>query len=180
MIIRHIYKALFIICLLSNVCGAEQVRFSQAPLKTYNEKLSLNLMMTNNDIGTGYYSLNEKGILDGPFQIEADRSGYDKQVEATYSFATAVAGNYKDGKKDGRWKYRYVYNDGVDLYEKLKIEIDYKNNKCIRSSFEGTIGYTMPKTRHEFENQQYCTPEAIRNRAWEIWSVEFEKTNKSK
>ena len=129
-------------------------------------------MMTNNDIGTGYYSINEKGILDGPFQIEADRSGYEKQVEANYSFVTAVVGNFKNGNKDGTWKYQYVYDDGIDLYESHKIEIEYKDDKCIGSSFEGVFGYIMPKTKHQFKSQQYCAPEAIRNKAWDIWKTQ--------
>lgn len=178
MIIRHINNALFIIFLLASISNADQVKFREKPLKPYNDKLSLNLMMKGNEICTGYYSTNDKGVLDGPIQIESNESGYDKQVEANYSFVTAVAGNFKNGKKDGKWKYQYVYDDGVDLYESHKIEIEYKNDKCIRSSFEGVIGYTMPQRRHEFERQQYCTPETIRDRALEIWNGEFKKTGK--
>ena len=172
--------ALLFVFLLATVCQAEQLRFKETPLKTYNEKLSLNLMMSGNEIGTGFYSVTEEGALDGPLDIESKRSGYDKQIETRYSFVTAVTGNFKNGKKDGTWKYQYVYDDGVDLYENHKIEIEYKNDKCIRSSFDGVIGYIMPKTRHEFESQQYCTPEAIRGRAWEIWNTEFRKKQEGK
>jgi hypothetical protein len=180
MIIQQINHALFIIFLLASISEAGQINFKKQPLKPYNDKLSLNLMMSGNEKGTGYYSTDEKGTLDGPLQIESKRSGYDKQVETNYSFETAVAGNFKDGMKDGIWEYQYVYDDGVDLYEAHKIEIEYKDHKCIRSSFEGVIGYTMPKTRHTFESQQYCTPQAIRNRAWEIWRAEFEKSNEDR
>lgn len=180
MIIRHIKNALFIIFLLASISNADQIKFRDKPLNSYNDKLSLNLMMKGNEIGTGYYSTDDKGVVDGPIQIESNKSGYDKQVETNYSFVTAVAGNFKNGMKDGRWEYRYVYDDGIDLYESHKIEIEYQNDKCIRSSFEGVIGYTMPKTKHEFTSQQYCTPEAIRNRAWEIWNTEFKKEQDGK
>jgi hypothetical protein len=180
MIIRHIKIALFIIFLLASTSNAGQVILREELLKAYNDKLSLNLMMSGNEIGTGYYSTDKRGILDGPIHIESEKSGYDKQVGAKYLFVTAVTGNFKNGKKNGRWKYKYVYDDGIDLYESHKIEILYQNDKCIQSSFEGVIGYTMPKTRHEFKDQQYCTPEAIRNRAWEVWRTEFDKSQRGK
>jgi hypothetical protein len=178
--LRHL-KALFIVLLFVSVCDAEQIKMRKVPLKAYNETLSLDLLISSNhDPASGYYSINKEGVPDGPFKIESKSSGYDKQVETNYSFVTAVAGKFKNGKKDGSWKYEYVYDDGVDLYESHNIEIEYQNDKCIRSSFEGVIGYTMPKTKHEFKNQEYCTPEAIRNKAWEIWRAEFEKTQKGK
>jgi hypothetical protein len=180
MIIRHINTALFIVLLLASISNAGQVKLREEPLKPYNEKLSLNLMMSGDEIGSGYYSTNEEGILDGPIRIESNRSGYDKQVDANYSFVTAVSGNVKNGKKDGTWKYKYIYDDGIDLYESHQIEIFYQNDKCIRSNFEGVFGYIMPKTKHEFKSQKYCTPESIRNKAWDLWRTDFEKTKSSK
>jgi|MudIll2142460700_1097286.scaffolds.fasta_scaffold03773_6 hypothetical protein len=173
-------NAMLFIFLLASVCHAEQVKFKEAPLKTYNDKLSLYLMMSGNEIGTGFYSISEEGVLDGSFHIESNKSGYNKELETNYSFVTAVTGTFKDGKKDGSWKYKYIYDDGVDLYESHEIEILYKNNVCIRSSFNGVIGHIMPKTKHEFESQQYCTPKAIRNKVWAIWRAEFEKAQQGK
>jgi hypothetical protein len=178
MIIRQIQYALLLILLLAGISNACQVKLRGELLKPYNDKLALNLMLEGNERGTGYYSTNEKGMLDGPIQIESKRSGHDKQVETNYSFESSVSGNFKAGMKDGTWKYQYLYDDGVDLYEKHEIVIVYKNNKCIRSSFAGVFGYIMPRSRYEFDSQQYCTPQEVRNRAWEIWKTEYEKSKK--
>lgn len=169
-----------ILLTLTSATGAEEVRLKGVRLDKYNEKLSLNMIIsTHEGKGTGYYSVNKGGVLDGPFRLEADKSGYERQVDATYSFRSAVVGFFKNGAKDGIWKYQYRYDDGIDLYENHVIEVTYDENKCVESAFRGHMGYIMPVTEYVFHDEQYCTPETIRRRAWQLWSEAYKKTEKN-
>ncbi|MDH4100469.1 MAG: hypothetical protein OEV28_07830 [Nitrospirota bacterium] len=168
-----------IFLVLVSATGAEEVRLEGVPLDEYNAKLSLNMIIsTHEGKGTGYYSVNKDGLLDGPFRLEARESGYEQQVDASYSFHSTVGGRFKKGSKDSVWKYQYRYDDGIDLYEDHVIEVVYEENKCMESVFRGRMGYVMPVTEYVFHDERFCTPEAIRSRAWQLWSEVYQEHKK--
>ena len=145
----------------------------------YNSLFRLELDVLEEEKVSGYYSTNEKNELDGDFELLSDSSGISEEFETKYEFTNNSFGQFSKNQKTGLWKYEYVYNDGVDMYEKHTITISFKDGDCLASTFSGQIGYIMPFTEHNFKNQKLCSAKAVREKAWELWGLEYERRKKS-
>lgn len=159
---------------------AETVQISSGLYEKYNDLLSLELdTFGKEEKVTGHYTINAENELDGSFELYSENSGVSEEFETEYEFVKNSFGRFSRNVKTGLWKYEYAYNDGVDMYEKHTITILFENGKCISSTFEGQMGHIMPMTKHSFNNPELCTSKAIRNKAWELWGIEFERRKKS-
>ena len=88
------------------------------------------------------------------------------------------SGQFNNGKKVGQFTEQFLFNDGVDLYSKWTIQIDFENDKCKSGTFIGAIGTVMPpETTYKFDNLKICSFDNVSSLAEKEWSKEFEKKN---
>lgn len=154
---------------------AATTSFENRPIDEISSYLRLGIPTHMNTTVSGFYNENDNQELDGQFFVERLNEGYSEDLEVNYKFLDRVSGQYSSNEKNGIWVYEHTWNDGVDIYESHTMKIEYKNNVCISSEFTGAIGHIMPVTTHEFANAQYCTPQKIRARAYELWVQEYER-----
>ena len=176
MIIKRLL-ALFPLIMLSvysSVAFSKVIKIQEANYRIINEKLALHLELEPLKKATGFYSM-DKEKLHGDFDLGEEYTGHDEQQNAFYLYKNKVKGSYVYGKKEGAWHYSYVFDDGLDMFERHDITIHYKNGKCTKSQFDGVIGHKMPITKHDFSDPSLCTPSKIREKAWQIWSEQYDK-----
>jgi len=165
------YLLLFISC----VSNAEKVTVENVPFQELNSLLSLGLTSEAENEVSGWYSINEHKKLDGPFKVGYQDAGYSEEMDTNYEFKDIVEGTFLNGNKNGVWKYTYVFDDGVDMYVDQTIEIHYSDELCVKSSFTGSIGHLMPKTKHTFKDIALCNPKSISDKAWELWTIKYKE-----
>jgi len=165
------YLLLFTSC----VSYAEKITVENVQFQALNSLLSLGLTSEANNEASGWYSVNLQKKLDGPFKVGYQNSGYSDEMDTNYEFKDIVEGSFLNGNKEGGWKYIYVYDDGVDVYVDQTIEVHYSNNLCVKSSFSGSIGHLMPKTKHTFKDTSLCNTKAISDKAWELWTIKYKE-----
>ncbi|MGL5335262.1 MAG: hypothetical protein ACRC9R_03810 [Enterovibrio sp.] len=145
------------------------VHLKNADFHKINKQLDLQLTREPMKNANGYYSVRKKE-LDGLFEIVEENVGNNKQLDSYYQFKNKIQGSYSKGKKTGTWRYSFVYDDGMEQFERHEITIKYdQNGKCIESHFDGIIDQKMPAASHTFRSALLCSPAQIRNKALEIW-----------
>ena len=89
----------WIICfgvLVFSNCYAERIEVKSESFDAFDSLLNLGLRIGPsdrfNDPATGFYTTDEKGELDGEFQIKAEVSGYDKVMKTHYTFKKSDQG----------------------------------------------------------------------------------------
>jgi len=134
----------------------------------------------------GHYSfaIDEQGqkVLYGDFEfIHFDSSAfYDpmtKEYDTTWISVSRIEyrGEFKNGVKDGIFSEKLLFDDGVDLYSKWTVSIDFKGENCSKGTFTGILGHIMPESTYEFEKLDSCTFQYVVDRASERWKEEYEK-----
>ncbi|MBQ4915473.1 hypothetical protein J8L85_13545 [Maribacter sp. MMG018] len=138
---------------------------------------------------SGHYTFetNEQGqkVLNGDFKfIHLDSSSfYDpmtKEYDTTWVSVSKIEyqGKFKNGVKDGIFKEKLLFDDGIDLYSKWTVSIDFKEGNCSKGTFTGILGHIMPESTYEFEKLDSCTFQSVVNSASERWEEEYEKRKK--
>lgn len=133
----------------------------------------------------GYYSYttDQEGqkVLNGNFEfIHFDSSAfYDpmtKEYDTTWTSVSKIEyqGIFENGVKNGSFKEKLLFDDGVDLYSKWTVTIDFKEDNCSKGTFTGILGHIMPESTYEFEKLVSCTFQSVVNRASERWKEEYE------
>ena len=89
------------------------------------------------------------------------------------------SGQFRDGKKIGKFTEDFLSDDGVDLYSKWTISIDFNDDKCESATFNGVIGTAMPKTTYNFKSLKLCSFDNVMKLAEKEWAKEFEKRKNS-
>jgi hypothetical protein len=168
-------RTVLILLVASSQCVAATTSFENRPFSEISSQLRLLIPTHMNTTVSGFYNQNANQELDGEFLVERHDEGYSEDLETNYKFLDRVKGQYSNNEKNGTWVYEHTWDDGIDVHESHTIKIEYQNNVCIRSQFTGAIGHIMPITTHEFGNAQYCTPQKIRARAYELWGIEYER-----
>ena len=165
--------------LVSNVAQAEIVQFTDEPYTKIISILHLNLPPVEGRKASGYYTRDAAGVLDGAFDIKHHEQGHIDLFETDFEILSRARGSFAEGTKSGTWIYDYVYDDGVDVFEQHTITITYKDGNCAGSTFDGSIGHIMSKTKHSFTDSGLCTPEAVRLKAYELWGAEYERRERN-
>ena len=135
---------------------------------------------------SGYYSfmIDEKGqkFLNGDFKfIHFDSSAfYDsmtKEYDTTWISVSKIEyqGTFENGVKNGTFKEKLLFDDGVDLYSKWRVSLEFKNNKCSQGTFTGILGHIMPESTYEFEILETCTFQSVVDKASDRWTEEYKK-----
>lgn len=153
--------------------------FTIAVKHKFNEKYS----------GQYSYKINKTGdkILQDEFFFSfSDSSGYkdastDEPVDNAVSISKMkYSGQFNNGKKVGQFTEQLLFDDGVDLYSKWTIKIDFENDQCKTATFFGVIGTAMPETTYKFDNLKTCTFDNVTELAQKEWSKEFERRKNSR
>mgnify|MGYP001765630505 CR=1 FL=1 len=171
--------ALLLLILATNRAAAEVIRFKDMPYEALNSLLHLDLSRGADWKASGFYSINESGALDGPFDARYEVKGHDDELNADYHFKQDVYGSFQAGTEIGVWRYEFVYDDGIDYFQDHTITITHNAKSCSQSTFDGRIGYLMPQTRHVFTKPALCTPDAVLNEAHVLWKLEYENQRKN-
>jgi hypothetical protein len=127
---------------------------------------------------SGHYSFatDEQGqkVLNGDFGfVHFDSSAfYDpttKEYDTTWISVSKIEyqGKFKNGVKNGTFKEKLLFDDGVDLYSKWTVSLDFKDDKCSNGKFTGILGHIMPESTYEFEKLDSCTFQSVVDRASE-------------
>ena len=90
------------------------------------------------------------------------------------------SGQFSEGKKVGQFIEDLLFNDGVDLYSKWTIKIDFDNDQCKTATFFGVIGTSMPETTYKFDDLKTCRFDNVTDLAQKKWLKEFEKRKNSR
>ncbi|WP_019039708.1 hypothetical protein [Psychroflexus tropicus] len=134
----------------------------------------------------GHYSFttDEQGqkVLNGDFEfIHFDSSAfYDpltKEYDTTWISISKIEyqGTFANGVKNGTFKEKLLFDDGIDLYSKWTVSLDFKDDKCSKGTFTGILGHIMPESTYEFEKLDTCTFQSVVDKASERWKEEYEK-----
>jgi len=148
------------------------------------------------------HKFNEK--YSGQYSYKINKTG-DKVLQDEFFFSFSDSSNYKDsatdepvdnivriskmkysgqfdnGKKVGQFTEDLLFDDGVDLYSKWTIKIDFENDQCKSGTFIGAIGTAMPpETTYKFENLKTCSFDNVTSLVQKEWSKEFERRKNSR
>jgi len=135
---------------------------------------------------SGFYSFttDEQGqkVLNGNFEfVHYDSSAYydpiTKEYDTTWISVSKIRyyGTFEIGIKNGIFKEKLFFDDGVDLYSKWTVSLDFKDDKCSEGKFTGILGYIMPESTYKFEKLDSCTFQSVVDKASERWKEEYEK-----
>ena len=160
---------------LDSISAQELEELIKVPIRNkFDEKYS----------GQYSYSTNEQGqkVLNGDFKfIHFDSSAfYDpitKEYDSTWVSISKIEyyGTFEDGIKKGTFKEKLIFDDGVDLYSKWTVSLDFKDDKCSKGIFTGVLGHVMPESTYEFDKLDSCTFQSAVDKASEQWKEEYEK-----
>ena len=124
----------------------------------------------------GYY-WTDNSTMTNDFYFAVSDSGYCTYSEAVYTMNFIYSGSFNNNKKDNQWYILHHYNDGIDIYYKYKIKINFSDGKCIGSTYNGHSGYIMPFKTYSFD---YCDPDSIITNVNRLWQKEWEEKYKNK
>ena len=160
---------------LDSISAQELEELIKVPIQNkFNEKYS----------GQYSYSTNKQGqkVLNGDFKfIHFDSSAFynpiTKEYDSTWVSVSRIEyrGTFEDGIKNGAFKEKLIFDDGVDLYSKWTVSLDFKDDKCLKGTFTGILGHIMPESTYEFESLDSCTFQSVVDKASIRWSEEYEK-----
>jgi hypothetical protein len=155
---------------VDSIFGQELEKLIHIPIRNkFNEKYNGYYQITTNQVGDT--------ILDGKFQfIHFDSIAiYDQSI--TRISKIEYGGTYTDGKKNGEFTENFLIDDGIDLYSKWIVSLDYKDNNCSTGIFKGIFGYIMKETTYQFNQLDNCTFQSVVEKASQLWKEEYEKSN---
>ena len=120
--------------------------------------------------------------LHGPFYFAySDSSATSNKATNEYDRISVLkvrySGQFENGKKEGHFTEQLLHNDGVDLFSKWTVTINFKDNQCTSGTFTGTIGHIMPETTLRYDILDTCTFNFVVDQAWAEWKKEWERQN---
>lgn len=160
---------------LDSIPGQELEELIQVPIRNkFEEKYSGHYSFTTNDKG--------QKVLNGDFEfIHFDSSAfYDpmtKEYDTTWISVSKIEyqGTFENGVKNGTFNEKLLFDDGVDLYSKWTVSLDFKEDKCSQGTFTGILGHIMPESTYKFEILDTCTFQSVVDKASDRWTEEYEK-----
>lgn len=160
---------------LDSISAQELEKLIKVPVRNkFDEKYS----------GFYSYATDEQGqtVLNGDFKfIHFDSSAfYDpitKEYDTTWISVSKIEylGTFENGVKNAIFKEKLLFDDGVDLYSKWTVILDFKDDKCSKGTFTGILGHIMPESTYEFEILDTCTFQSVVDKASDRWTEEYEK-----
>ena len=160
---------------LDSISAQELEKLIKVPVRNkFDEKYS------------GYYSstTNEKGqkVLNGDFEfVHFDSSAFydpiSKEYDTSWISVSKIKyqGTFEIGVKNGAFEEKLLFDDGVDLYSKWTVSLDFKDDKCSKGTFTGILGHIMPESTYYFEILDTCTFQSVVDKASDRWTEEYEK-----
>jgi len=135
---------------------------------------------------SGHYSFTtdeqDQKVLNGDFEfIHFDSSAFQdpitKEYDTTWISVSKIRyqGTFANGVKNGSFKEILLFDDGVDLYSKWTVSLDFKDDKCSKGTFTGILGHIMPESTYEFEKLDTCTFQSVVDKASDRWTEEYEE-----
>jgi hypothetical protein len=155
---------------VDSISGQELEKLIHIPIRNkFNEKYNGYYHLTTTKVGDE--------ILDGEFQfIHFDSIAmYDNSMIRISKIE--YSGTFINGKKNGKFTERFLIDDGVDLYSKWIVSLEYENDNCKSALFKGIFGYIMKETIYKFNQLDNCTFQSVVDKASELWKDEYEKSN---
>lgn len=98
---------------------------------------------------------------------------YDSSM--MYILKVTYRGNFENGSKRGLFEEQVLHDDGIDIFYKWIVTIDFNNNTCQSGTFRGAIGHIMPETTFQLSRLDSCTFSFVTDYAWDEWGKEFER-----
>lgn len=157
---------------IDSISGQELEMLIKVPIrKKFNEKYF------------GYYSFttNEKGQknFNGDFEFTLFNNSLFNESRVKIHDTTSILktnikyyGTFINGEKNGTFKEILHLDDGVDLYSKWTVSIDFKKDSCSKGIFKGNLGHIMPESTYKFEKINTCTFQFVVDKALERWKEE--------
>ena len=164
---------------LDSISAQEFEELINIPIrKKFDEKYSGYFSYTNNEQG--------QKVLNGDFEfIHFESSAFynptTKEYDTTWVSTSKIEyhGTFENGVKNGTFKEKLLFDDGVDLYSKWTVSLDFKDGKCSKGTFTGMLGHIMPESTYKFERLDICTFQSVVDKASKRWKEEYEKRKTS-
>lgn len=168
------------------VVGISIERLDSISAQDLEELINVPVRMKFDEKYNGHYSftINEQGqkVLNGDFEFVHFYSSafYDpitKEYDTTWISVSKIQyhGTFENGVKNGTFTEKLLFDDGVDLYSKWTVFLEFKDDKCSKGTFTGILGHIMPESTYEFEKIDICTFQYVVDKASDRWTEEYEK-----
>jgi hypothetical protein len=129
---------------------------------------------------SGYYHYyrdkSKKEVLNGSYELQFLSESKETNEDPAFINKIVVKGNYVNGKLVGNVEKYSLYDDGVDIFYEYTVILNFDSiyHQCAYTSFDGKIGFIMPRSKYEEQYPRVTSFQYIIDVAWDKWGKEFD------